>query len=125
METVIAGFLGALALVLVALIPIMAVNRRKADAVKDELKDEVRTRVGTPNGHGSVIDMLTTILRRVEQIDGRVEKVEAGHEKLHEGTARLAHDLRNVQQGLLDVVTPGQGTTWRITRDRDDPIGGG
>jgi hypothetical protein len=122
METVIAGFLAALSLVLVALIPIMVVNRRKVDAARSDVVDEVKQRVGTPNGHGSVIEMLTTILVKQEEQGCDIRDLKARHGKLHEGTQRLAHDLRNVQQGLLDVVNPGQGTTWRLTRDREDPI---
>ncbi len=118
METVLAATIGAIATVCVAAIPIVVVNRR----------------VGKPNGHGNVVEMLTQVLAKVGDLDLRhghlhdcLHKKHQEHatrlDSLESSLAAVAHDTRNVQQAVMNLQEPGSGDRWRLRHGREDPQG--
>ena len=117
METVLAAVVGAIATVCVAAIPIVIVQRR----------------VGKPNGHGTVVEMLTSLYNDIKTLKKSYEHLhECFHkqsdshaarlETLEEGQQAIAHDTRNVQQAVMNLQEPGTGDRWRLQRHgREDP----
>lgn len=117
MEIVLAATLGAIATVLVAVVPVIVVNRR----------------VGKPNGHGNVIEMLTSLYNDLKDLKASHDHLHECFHKQHdahsqrlgtleEGQQAIAHDTRNVQQAVMNLQDPGSGDRWRLQRHgREDP----
>lgn len=65
-----------------AVLPVYITNRRKTHEVKEKA-DEIAEKLGEPNGHGSITNILEEILglvrdqgRRTSRIESRLDRVE-------------------------------------------------
>ena len=67
------------ALVYVALIGAIVTPIVTGALARRGTKRELEHRVGTPNGHGNVVEMLTSLLTGQADQDNRIAKLERGH----------------------------------------------
>ncbi len=108
MEQIAGEVVGAVALVLVAMIGVLGeLIRRGAKEARDAADTarhtaaDAASRIGEPNGHGNVVEMLERILAGQVGQDNRIARLEGGQHEIRQDVARLT--------GRVDVIERQRG----------------